>query len=332
MNLPLGSTIEISDGARPRLGPGAIVLSRGENEFQVGVDGTSTLVIPDRQGRLRTVLRELDGSRRWSTICDQSADQISPTELTRVLLTLAAAGLAELDRDPARPDPPLRRRIRLVGAATLGVAVGDLLLSSDIERLYVVDGRPAEVGRATANGGTRAEAFRERRRKLGLSPETRADPLRVSTHWTKPETSGVAVTVVAATELEVDRGLSADLMRADAPHLIVRPSAVGAVVGPLVVPGRTSCLNCADLARRDADPAWPVLLHQLSRRIAPVAPAVTAWAAAIAVTQVLSFLARGTPETVGSTVEISAPDFAMRWRSWPPHAGCGCHWDRTAQW
>ena len=55
--------------------------------------------------------------------------------------------------------------------ATLGVAVGDLLLSSDIERLYVVDGRPAR-GRSR-NGrtvGTRAEAFRERRRKSGSSP------------------------------------------------------------------------------------------------------------------------------------------------------------------
>ncbi len=303
------------------------MLSRGQHEFQVGVDGTSTLVIPDRQGRLRGVVRELDGSRRWSTICDQSAELIAPVELTRVVQSLAAAGLAELDHDSALGHSPIRRRIRLVGVGVLGVAVGDLLLASDVERLYVVDDRPAEVG-----GGTRAERFREHRRQLGLAPGTRADPLRVTTHWTKPETSGVAVTVVAATELEADRGVTADLMRADAPHLIVRPSALGAVVGPLIVPGRTSCLNCADLARRDADPAWPILLSQLSRRIAPVAPVVTAWAAGIAVTQVLSFLARGTPETLGSTVEISAPDYVMRWRSWPPHAGCGCHWDRTAQW
>ena len=34
-------------------------------------------------------------------------------------------------------------------------------------------------------------------------------------------------------------------------------------VSPVVVPGRTPCLRCADLQRRDADPAWPAVAAQL---------------------------------------------------------------------
>ena len=36
------------------------------------------------------------------------------------------------------------------------------------------------------------------------------------------------------------------------------------VVGPLVIPGLTSCLRCADLHRRDRDPAWHALAVQLT--------------------------------------------------------------------
>ena len=34
-------------------------------------------------------------------------------------------------------------------------------------------------------------------------------------------------------------------------------------VGPIVVPGETGCLRCADLHRRVADPAWPAMAAQL---------------------------------------------------------------------
>ena len=52
-------------------------------------------------------------------------------------------------------------------------------------------------------------------------------------------------------------------MRDEQAHLfaVVRPS-VG-VVGPLVLPGRSSCARCHDLHRRDRDAAWPTVAAQL---------------------------------------------------------------------
>lgn len=311
----------IAPGARPRLRPEAVLLSRGDTECQVGVDGGNSLRIPDLDGHLQTVLRALDGHRSWSAILAHAAAwEVDAAALERVLRTLAAAGLADLGH-LGSADPSPRGEVRLVGLGALGAAIGEQLVRSGIRRLHVVDGSPADPME------TRAESFRRDCERRGIGTWAAGDPVRVSNHWTKPETAEVALTVLAPDALEADRRVAADLLRRDAPHLVVRPAAAGAVVGPLVVPGRSSCLHCCDLTRRDADPAWPHLLSQLTRRIAAVPPAVAAWATSATVTQVLSFLSGSRPETVGATLEMAAPSYTMRLRSWPAHAECGCSWN-----
>ena len=50
------------------------------------------------------------------------------------------------------------------------------------------------------------------------------------------------------------------------PHLAVLAGEAIGVVGPLVIPGRTSCLRCLDYIRASKDPAWPLILAQLATR------------------------------------------------------------------
>lgn len=52
----------------------------------------------------------------------------------------------------------------------------------------------------------------------------------------------------------------------DVPHLPVVLLDQAAVVGPLVVPGRTPCLRCGDEHRLDEDAAWSAIGAQLLRR------------------------------------------------------------------
>ncbi len=76
-------------------------------------------------------------------------------------------------------------------------------------------------------------------------------------------------------------------------HLTAAASEAIGVVGPLVVPGQTACLSCVDMARTDRDPAWPLILAQVSGRTAhpPACAAVLAAAvAAQAAAQALAFL------------------------------------------
>ena len=63
--------------------------------------------------------------------------------------------------------------------------------------------------------------------------------------------------------------LAAELQRRGVPHLVATVRGETGVVGPLVVPGATGCLRCADLHRRDVDPRWPALAAQLTATEAP---------------------------------------------------------------
>ena len=50
-----------------------------------------------------------------------------------------------------------------------------------------------------------------------------------------------------------------ELHAAGVPHLPVRVRDGTGLVGPLVIPGVTSCLGCADLHRSERDAAWPAV-------------------------------------------------------------------------
>lgn len=110
-------------------------------------------------------------------------------------------------------------------------------------------------------------------------------------------------------------------------HLVVSVDEDRAIIGPLVVPGVTSCLRCLDLHRCDRDPAWPLLAVQLAttrhrRRTADIALCLAA--AGVATSQVLTFLSGETVATMGSTLEWHSPDWRLRRRRWPPHPQCDC--------
>ncbi len=142
----------------------------------------------------------------------------------------------------------------------------------------------------------------------------------------------IDLTIVAADGPEIDRAITDHLVRLDHPHLVIRSLGNGACVGPLVLAGRTSCLRCHDLTRRDADRQWPAVLEQLSRVRLEMPEAVAAWAAAYASSQALAFLNGAAPELAGATAELLAPDFTARLRFWPAHPNCGCSWLSPTEW
>ncbi|MGB8403870.1 MAG: cyclodehydratase, partial [Mycobacterium sp.] len=69
--------------------------------------------------------------------------------------------------------------------------------------------------------------------------------------------------VVLSDFLVADPRMVRDLQAARVPHLPVRIRDGVGLIGPLVLPGVTSCLNCADLHRGDRDAAWPAVATQL---------------------------------------------------------------------
>ena len=119
--------------------------------------------------------------------------------------------------------------------------------------------------------------------------------------------------------------LAAELIGRRLPHLSVRAGLVHAVVGPLVLPGRSSCLLCALRHRTELD-SGRAEVEQGMRRDVLVPPAqLVAAASMLAVNEALDHLDGLTvPTTVDGTVEWRIGSLVPRRRSWSVHPDCGC--------
>jgi hypothetical protein len=125
------------------------------------------------------------------------------------------------------------------------------------------------------------------------------------------------------------RELAENLRRDGVPHLAAAASEAIGMVGPLVLPGKTACLRCLDLTRAERDPAWPLILAQLTGGGADPPACDTVLAAAVATqaaAQALAFVDRPAPAgaVINGTLELVLPDWQWRRRSWAQHDRCGC--------
>ncbi|GGK45289.1 cyclodehydratase [Nocardia camponoti] len=133
--------------------------------------------------------------------------------------------------------------------------------------------------------------------------------------------------VVLADALMVDPRLSVELVLRRVPHLPVRVRDGIGVVGPLVLPGATSCLRCADLTRSALDADWPHLAAQLLGRTGHASPAGIAATTALALTELEAIIAcsrQRKPASIDATLELELDTHEVRRRPWQPHPDCGC--------
>lgn len=118
-------------------------------------------------------------------------------------------------------------------------------------------------------------------------------------------------------------------------HLPVRLRDGAGLVGPLVIPGVTSCLDCADLHRSDRDGAWPAVASQLRETVGSADRATVLATAALALNQVdrvIRAVRRGDdvgtsaepPTTLDTTLEFDVNAGAIVARRWSRHPRCWC--------
>jgi bacteriocin biosynthesis cyclodehydratase domain-containing protein len=139
--------------------------------------------------------------------------------------------------------------------------------------------------------------------------------------------------VVLSDSLAADPRMLRDLHSARTPHLAVRVRDGTGLVGPLVVPGVTSCLRCADLHRSDRDANWPAVAAQLRDAVGTADRATVLGTAAVALNQVDRVIAavRGgvgvdraphPPSTLDTTLEIDVSTGSTIARRWTRHPQC----------
>jgi hypothetical protein len=326
---------------RPALKPGLLAVWRNRDTLQVGIDPRRAVALTGMRGAA-ALLGLLDGSRDRSQILaaaqelgigSEAADRVItllmaagalhdfpastyqalPQALrSRLAPELATAALAHGDGDGGARILARRQGacVRVHGMSRVGLSAASLLTAAGIGLVVSagqVPGVPETVHRAARHGSAR--------RSPGGSPGRSARAGR------RPD----LVVLADSHHREVADALARDGIA----HLSAAASEAIGSVGPLVLPGRTACLRCLDLTRAERDPAWPLILAQLTGCAADPPACDTVLAAAVAAqatAQALAFIDRATPGSAvtNGTLELVLPDWQWRRRTWKPHHRCGC--------
>ncbi|AKS35301.1 cyclodehydratase [Mycolicibacterium goodii] len=243
-------------------------------------------------------------------------DGMTLTQLTDLLHTLQTG----------RSRDELHSATAQFGGRTVVDDVLDALDSAGV--LVRQPGKPARTATIRIHGrGPLSEllagALRRSGARLQHSTEAHAAP--------RPGTD----LVVLADELVTEPRLVRELHRGRIAHLPVRVRDGTGLVGPLVIPGVTSCLHCADLHRTDRDAAWPALAAQLRGTVGSATRATILATAALALRQVdLVIRAVGgttgpedppqPPATLDTTIELTGDGYTLGFRRWSRHPECRC--------
>lgn len=344
----------MSARSRPTIRPWLPKLWRDPDTLQIGIDPTVGVLVSGLDAVTGNWLAGLDGSRSEAQVlAEAAAVGLDLATAVRILTGLRRAGVllsapicAEdlAERGPLLPElvdlttttasPELgehalaarsRQHVLIDGANRIGVPLGALLAASGVGRLSFLDSET--VRRCDAGVG-------------GLSLDDEGQPRNVAAQQAIRRISSRAAAsaetangqpnlIILCQPWTAHDPLQAHALADEAAHLAVAVREGTVVIGPLVLPGRTSCLHCAELHRTDRDPGWPAVAAQLvagsSRAINEPTSVLATLAAALAAGQVLNHLdGARTPEVIETTLELRPPDWRVRVRRWPPHVDCGC--------
>jgi bacteriocin biosynthesis cyclodehydratase domain-containing protein len=262
----------------------------------------------------------------------------------RLAPELATAALARGDADGGARTLARRQAacVRVHGASRPGLWIAGMLTAAGIG--LVISTGPTAPGAgapaASAAGASAAEADPARRSAggAGAGPGARtgtrgarspagADRAAQRARAARAQSRRSSLVILADSHR---RELPAALTQELVPHLAVSASEAVGVVGPLVLPGQSACLRCLDLTRAERDPAWPLILAQLSAQPGADPPGcdtvLATTVAAQAVAQALAFIDEDgqAPAVTNGTLELVLPGWQWRRRTWQPHPRCGC--------
>ncbi|MDQ1738192.1 MAG: hypothetical protein QOH56_4443 [Pseudonocardiales bacterium] len=253
---------------------------------------------------------------------DRSTDRAQP--LSAYLMPDLAALAGEFGSESSQI---LRARretaVAVHGTTRLAVSVAATLAASGVGWVQLVNGGDVSAADACPGGLTPADEGR----RFGVAAADAVRRAAPDVDTTPIPHDRSADLVILTDPGPADSAVRSSLHLDGLVHLAVSVIGLRAVVGPLVRPGVSSCLRCADLHRSDRDPVWPALAVQLSgsgRRRSASNVGLCVAAAGLAATQALAYLDRQWPATIDGTLEWQLPDWRLRRRTWPAHHGCDC--------
>ena len=257
-------------------------------------------------------------------------DRLRP-DLASLSLTASAPGDA-IGQLAARRS----QRVQVRGAGRVGAVLASLLAGAGVGEVDVLDGGRVEPW-DVAPGGLPAESVGDRRDESARRAVRRAAPDRPSRRATAQASPGAGdpgfslVIIAPRDDVAVhapDPAAAEPLMASGTPHLYAGVVEGTGVVGPLVLPGETSCAGCLQEGRADRDPTWPRLVAQWrsgrQRQVRPCDLTLATTVAGLAAAHALAFLDGRVPSSAGARWEVSVP--GLHWHARPiwAHPECPC--------
>jgi bacteriocin biosynthesis cyclodehydratase domain-containing protein len=298
------------------------VLPRGSGARQLGLDPATAVAVDQLPPALAEMIDELAAPTEVAGLVGRAvargADRERAVDLLHELLeagaVIDAAALGVIHR---------RRSEALVvvtGDGPLGIGVAAGLARAGVPVQVETSGRVCGVDLGTGyldtdRGRLRAEAATDALARL--VPGRRPAPLAP-----RPDL------VVLADALAPDPVRVAGLLADRVAHLPVRLRDGTGVVGPLVLPGRSTCLACLELHRCARDPGWPLVAAQLVGTPGRADPACAVATAGLGAAQALLALATGPgagpPPVLGATLELDPTAGLLTRRPWSARPECPC--------
>jgi bacteriocin biosynthesis cyclodehydratase domain-containing protein len=312
--------------ARLRLPPHRSVLRLGADGRLLGLEPGRAIAVDGLCAGLAAMLDELVGpiepAGAVARAMERGADPQTAADLLRELVEVGA--LVDAGDEERRARQRRDSVVLVVGAGPLAVGVVVGLARAGVGAVVTATGgrvRAADLGTGYLDadlGRDRVEATQAAVRRMCPDAAAPAVGRRVA-----PDL------VVLADALAPEPARIAALHGELTPHLPVRLRDGIGLIGPLVLPGRTTCLRCLELHRRARAPEWPQVSAQLNGLCGQAGSAETSATAALATAQVLAALdaltgAGGEPPTLETTIELHAVAGTITRRRWAPLAECGC--------
>jgi hypothetical protein len=316
--------------AAVRLPPHHSVVPLGPDARMLGLDPATAVAIDGLPPPLVAMLDELQAPIPAHLLVTHAVERgAAPTAAEGLLRRLVDAG-AVIDAAVVRRRDDRRATSTVVvagcGPLAVGIVVG--LVAAGIGTVHTdTDGevRHADLGTGyldADHGRDRLEATRAAVRRLVPAAATDPPPLRL-----------VPDLVVLADECPRPSRL-ASLHGQVVAHLPARLRDGVGIIGPLVLPGRSTCLSCVELHRGAYDPEWATVAAYLAGRGGRADPSCVAATAGLATAQAIASVdgigGGPAPAVLDATLELDVVAGVLERQVWAAHPECHCRAARPA--